>query len=52
MDSNSNSSEVRITNEDFNLALTKVFPSVSKKDEMQYKSLEGSLRKTRASLTK
>jgi hypothetical protein len=41
---------VVITNEDFDLALTKVFPSVSKQDELKYKSLEGSLRKTRASL--
>jgi len=41
-----------VTQEHFDLALTKVFPSVSKKDEMQYKSLEGSLRKTRASISK
>jgi hypothetical protein len=45
------SDKVEVTQEDFNLALTKVFPSVSKKDELQYKSLESSLRKTRASIT-
>jgi hypothetical protein len=44
--------KVEITQEDFDLALTKVFPSVSKKDEAQYKSLESSLRKTRASISK
>ena len=35
---------------DFKLALTKVFPSVSKRDENSYKALEGSLKKTRASI--
>lgn len=51
MDSKNETEKVLITREDFNLALTKVFPSVSKKDELQYKSLESSLRKTRASLS-
>lgn len=32
------------------IALQKVFPSVSKKDENSYKALEGSLRKSRASI--
>jgi hypothetical protein len=33
---------------DFTVALTKVFPSVSKKDEHSYQSLEKSLRKSRS----
>jgi ribosome biogenesis ATPase len=43
--------DVKITQEDFGVALTKVFPSVSKQDEQRYKSLESSLRKTRAAIT-
>jgi len=39
-----------VTQKDFILALTKVFPSVSKKDELSYRALEGSLRKTRAQI--
>ena len=35
---------------DFESALTRVFPSVSKRDEASYKALEGSLKKTRASI--
>ena len=42
--------EIRINQKDFISALTKVFPSVSKKDELSYRALEGSLRKTRASI--
>jgi hypothetical protein len=33
---------------DFTSALTKVFPSVSKKDELSYQLLEKSLRKSRS----
>ena len=36
---------------DFEEALTKVLPSVSKRDEALYKSLEGSLRKSRSAIT-
>lgn len=36
-----------ITMRDFTVALQKVFPSVSKEDELSYRSLEKSLRKTR-----
>ena len=41
---------LKVHHKDFVLALTKVFPSVSKKDELSYKALEGSLRKTRAQI--
>ena len=37
-----------ISQEDFLHALTKVFPSVSKRDEQSYARLETSLRKTRS----
>eukprot|EP00347_Sterkiella_histriomuscorum_P014105 403362151 len=40
-----------ITQRDFIVALQKVFPSVSKADEIAYQSLEKSLRKTRAHIT-
>ena len=43
--------KVLVQMKDFTLALTKVFPSVSKRDERLYKALEGSLKKTRASIT-
>lgn len=36
---------------DFTVALQKVFPSVSKKDELAYKHLENSLRKSRSQIT-
>ena len=41
----------KISMRDFTKALSKVLPSVSKRDELLYKSLEGSLRKSRSSLT-
>jgi hypothetical protein len=41
---------LKVEHRDFILALQKVFPSVSKKDEQSYKALEGSLRKTRAQI--
>ena len=44
------SEKIQVTMKDFKLALTKVFPSVSKRDENSYKALEGSLKKTRASI--
>ena len=43
--------ELKVLQKDFMYALQKVFPSVSKKDELSYKSLEGSLRRSRASIT-
>ena len=43
--------KIQVAMKDFKLALTKVFPSVSKRDENSYKALEGSLKKTRASIT-
>jgi ribosome biogenesis ATPase len=43
--------KILIGQEDFKNALEKVFPSVSKKDEMSYARLENSLRKTRGSIT-
>lgn len=42
---------ILICQADFLFALTKVFPSVSKKDELSYARLEHSLRKTRGSIT-
>ena len=39
-----------ISQKDFMIALTKVFPSVSTKDELIYAKLEHSLRKTRGSI--
>jgi ribosome biogenesis ATPase len=41
---------IKISQSDFKEALTKVFPSVSQKDERIYKSLQSSLRKTRAAI--
>lgn len=41
---------LKVHQKDFTLALTKVFPSVSKRDELSYKALEGSLRKTRSQI--
>jgi ribosome biogenesis ATPase len=41
---------LKVLHKDFISALQKVFPSVSKKDENSYKALEGSLRKSRASI--
>lgn len=41
----------KVAMRDFQKALTKVLPSVSKRDEILYRSLEGSLRKTRSSIT-
>jgi ribosome biogenesis ATPase len=49
--SSGTTNKIEITSDDFDLALSKVFPSVSKKDELKYQSLESSLRKTRASIT-
>jgi hypothetical protein len=43
--------KILICHSDFLNALTKVFPSVSKKDELSYARLEHSLRKTRGSIT-
>ena len=42
---------LQVQQKDFQWALTKVFPSVSKKDELSYRALEGSLRKTRGHIT-
>lgn len=39
---------IEITMRDFTIGLSKVFPSVSKKDEQQYMLLEKSLRKSRS----
>ena len=39
--------QIFISQKDFMEALTKVFPSVSRKDELVYAKLEHSLRKTR-----
>ena len=36
-----------ISKGDFEVALTRVFPSVSKRDELVYARLQGTLRKTR-----
>ena len=44
--------KVLVQMKDFESALTRVFPSVSKRDEASYRALEGSLKKTRASITK
>ena len=41
----------KVSMKDFAKALTKVLPSVSKRDEYLYKSLEGSLRKSRSTIT-
>ena len=43
--------KILICQKDFLNALGKVFPSVSKKDELSYAKLETSLRKTRGSIT-
>lgn len=43
--------KIQICQSDFRNALTKVFPSVSKKDELLYSKLENSLRKTRSHIT-
>jgi SpoVK/Ycf46/Vps4 family AAA+-type ATPase len=40
--------QIFITMRDFTVALQKVFPSVSKKDELAYQHLEKSLRKSRS----
>ena len=42
-----NTDPLKVQHKDFMQALSKVFPSVSKKDELSYRALEGSLRKTR-----
>lgn len=42
--------KIEVTEDDFTVALSKVFPSVSKKDEAKYKALQSSLRKTRSSI--
>ena len=39
---------IQVTMKDFTVALQKVFPSVSKKDEMLYSQLEKTLRKSRS----
>lgn len=44
-------SKILIRQDDFHIALSKVFPSVSKKDEQAYAKLETSLRKTRGHIT-
>lgn len=41
----------KVNMKDFEEALTRVLPSVSKRDEALYKSLEGSLRKSRSAIT-
>jgi len=52
MDSNASQTEqIYITQRDFLVALQKVFPSVSKKDELAYQHLEKSLRKSRGHLS-
>lgn len=42
--------DVTITMDDFMKAMKKVFPSVSKQDEMVYNKLKSSLKKSRAHL--
>ena len=42
--------ELKINMDDFKKALKKVFPSVSKQDEMSYAKLQKSLKKARAHL--
>jgi hypothetical protein len=44
---NKENTQIFICQKDFINALKKVFPSVSKKDELSYAKLENSLRKTR-----
>jgi len=52
MDANvEDNSQILIKQKDFHNALSKVFPSVSKKDEISYAKLETSLRKTRSHIT-
>lgn len=41
----------KVSMKDFQRALTKVLPSVSKRDEGLYRALEGSLRKSRSAIT-
>ena len=41
----------KVSMKDFQKALTKVLPSVSKRDEGLYRALEGSLRKSRSAIT-
>ena len=41
----------KVTMKDFTKALTRVLPSVSKRDEGLYRALEGSLRKSRSAIT-
>ena len=45
------STAAKVTMKDFMNALTRVLPSVSKRDEGLYRALEGSLRKSRSTLT-
>jgi hypothetical protein len=52
LDSNDSTERIFIKQEDFEVALTKVFPSVSIEDELSYKELEKSLKKTRAHIGK
>ena len=52
MDNNvDDTAEILICHKDFMTALSKVFPSVSKKDEAIYARLETGLRKTRSHIT-
>jgi SpoVK/Ycf46/Vps4 family AAA+-type ATPase len=47
-DDKNSTEQIFITMRDFIVALQIVFPSVSKKDELAYKHLENSLRKSRS----
>lgn len=48
LDDKSSTDQIFITMRDFTVALQKVFPSVSKEDEMAYQALKSSLKKTRS----
>jgi hypothetical protein len=47
MDNTTDDVKILIKRKDFMQALNKVFPSVSKKDELAYSKLQTSLRKSR-----
>ncbi|CDW86238.1 ribosome biogenesis atpase rix7 [Stylonychia lemnae] len=51
LDDQFSTDQIFITQRDFIVALQKVFPSVSREDEVAYQQLERSLKKTRAHIT-
>ena len=50
-DQTNSAAHAKVSMKDFQKAMTKVLPSVSKRDEALYRALEGSLRKTRSAIT-